>query len=336
MMTLRAFITGLAGQTLLPHERSFLREARPCGLILFDRNIFDRAQLRRLIGEFREAVGGEELMILIDQEGGRIQRMKPPQWRRWPAAARYGELFKVNPDAAVEAAGLIYRMLAEDLIEVGINVDCVPLLDIPVAGAHDVIGDRALADNMAAIIKLGRAVAEGCLAGGVLPVIKHVPGHGRATADSHLRLPLIDTPRDELEESDFQTFRALNDLPLAMTGHLLMTSLDPERNVSVSPYIIGEIIRCSIGFDGLLMSDDLSMEALCGTIGERARDVVGAGCDVALYCKGVFEDMQTVAASVPELSGRAQARFEAAMEWICPPVPFDRAEAERLLDVLAG
>jgi beta-N-acetylhexosaminidase len=327
-MTFKAFITGLAGAELLPAERDFLREAQPCGLILFDRNIRDRQQLRRLIGDYRAAVGSDRQLVLIDQEGGRIQRMKPPHWRRWPAGARYGELYRRNPAEAVEAARLVYRMIADELTDVGINVNCVPLLDVPVAGAHDVIGDRALSYDIEAIISLGRAVAEGNLLGGVLPVIKHLPGHGRAMADSHIRLPVIDTPRAELERTDFVTFRALNDLPLAMTGHLLIPALDKERNASVSATIIGEVIRGFIGFDGLLMSDDLNMEALSGTIGERARDVVAAGCDVALYCKGVFADMQATAANVPDLAGKALARFDAAMAELKPARDFDRAHAE--------
>jgi beta-N-acetylhexosaminidase len=327
-MTFRAFITGLAGAELLPQERDLLREARPCGLILFDRNIRDRQQLRRLIGDYLEAVGSGRQLVLVDQEGGRIQRLKPPHWRRFPAAARYGELYRRDPVAAIEAARLVYRLIAAELTDVGINVNCVPLLDVPVAGAHDVIGDRALSHDIDAIIALGRAVAEGSLAGRVLPVIKHLPGHGRAMADSHIRLPVIDTPRAELERTDFVTFRALADLPLAMTGHLLIPALDRERNASVSPTIIGEVIRGFIGFDGLLMSDDLNMQALSGTIGERARDVVAAGCDVALYCKGIFADIEATAANVPELSGKALARFDAALARLPTAGDFDRTRAE--------
>ena len=330
-MTLKAFITGVAGEQLLDEEKSFLKEARPCGLILFDRNISDKEQLKRLIGDYKEAVGSDTQFILIDQEGGRIQRMRAPHWKKWPAGARYGELYKTDPGAAVLAAKLVYRMMMNELLEVGINVDCVPLLDIPVAGAHDIIGDRALSSDLQTIIELGRAVAKGCLEGGVLPVIKHIPGHGRATADSHINLPTIEESRQELEKSDFQTFRALNDLPLAMTGHLLMTDLDPEHNVSVSKSIITDVIRDWIGFDGLLMSDDLSMEALSGTIGERGRDVVAAGCDVALYCKGVFSQMVDVAACVPDLDGRAKQRFDAAFAQIKIPQPYDTEQAQALL-----
>ncbi len=330
-MTLKAFITGVAGKQLRDDEKALLREVRPCGLILFDRNIADRDQLKRLIGDYLEAVGSSTQLILIDQEGGRIQRMRPPVWAKWPSGASYGRLYETDPEAALLAARLIYRMMTEELLEVGINVNCVPLLDIPVAGAHDIIGDRALAKDLDTIVKLGRAVAQGNLDGGVLPVIKHIPGHGRAASDSHVDLPVIETKRAVLEATDFATFRALADLPLGMTGHLLMTDLDPERNVSVSPEIIDGIIRGWIGFDGLLMSDDLSMEALSGTIGERARDVVAAGCDLALYCKGVLEQIEDVAASVPALEGKALARFERALSQIHPARPFDREEAVSLL-----
>ena len=333
-MTLKAFITGVAGPQLLDEEKTFLKEARPCGLIVFDRNIENRDQLKRLVDEYREAVGSDRQMILIDQEGGRIQRMRQPHWKKWPAGARYGELYKRDPEAAKLAAKYIYQMMSEELVDVGINVNCVPLLDIPVPGAHDIIGDRALSGDLETIIELGRCVAQGNLAGGVLPVIKHIPGHGRATSDSHVALPTIDEKRAVLEQTDFKTFKALNDLPLAMTGHLLMTDLDPEQNVSVSEQIISEVIRGWIGFDGLLMSDDLSMEALSGTIGERARDVVAAGCDVALYCKGVYEQMIDVAACTPDLDGKARQRFDRACEQIKSAVPYDRELAVKLLSRL--
>ena len=331
-MTLKAFITGVAGPRLLDDEKAFLKESRPCGLIVFDRNIENRDQLKRLVADYREAVGSEQQFILIDQEGGRIQRMRAPHWNIWPAGARYGELYKTDPAAARQGAELVYQMMSEELLDVGINVNCVPLLDIPVAGAHDIIGNRALSGDLETIIELGRCVAQGNLNGGVLPVIKHIPGHGRATSDSHIALPTIEASRDILEQSDFKTFKALNNLPLAMTGHLLMTDLDPDLNVSVSKKIISDVIRDWIGFDGLLMSDDLSMEALSGTIGERGRDVVEAGCDVALYCKGVFDQMLDVAASVPDLEGKALQRFDLAYEQIKPPAPYDK---ELALDLLS-
>ena len=332
---MKAFITGVAGPRLREDEKAFLKDALPCGLILFDRNIDNRDQLARLVDDYREAVGTDRQLVLVDQEGGRIQRMRQPHWQKWPSGASYGKLYQSHPQDAIEAARLVYRMMSEELVDVGINVNCVPLLDIPVAGAHDIIGDRALSNDMQAIIKLGRAVARGNLEGGVLPVIKHIPGHGRARSDSHVSLPVIDTPLAELQQSDFVPFRALGDLPLGMTGHLLMTALDPDNNVSISRRIISRIIRGWIGFDGLLMSDDLSMEALSGTIGERGRDVVEAGCDVALYCKGVFSQMLDVAASVPELEGRSRERFEQAFERIAPPADFDRQKALALRDRLA-
>jgi beta-N-acetylhexosaminidase len=222
--------------------------------------------------------------------------------------------------------------MMEELAEVGFNVDCVPLLDIPRKGAHEVIGDRALSYDMRAIVELGREVARGCMAGGVLPVIKHLPGHGRALADSHEQLPLIEAPREELEQSDFLPFRALADMPLAMTGHLLLKDLDPQNHVSISPRIISEVIRGFIGFDGLLMSDDIHMEAMAGNMGERARAVLEAGCDLALYCKGEIDQMRAVAAASIELAGRSRERFDAAFAHIAKgPQPFDRNEAEKLL-----
>jgi len=335
-MTFKAFITGVAGPQLGAEEKDFVKDQQPCGLILFDRNIEDRDQLKGLIGDYKEAVGSDHQMILIDQEGGRIQRMREPHWNKWPAGARYGELYREDPAAARLAAVLVYQMMAVELVDVGINVNCVPLLDIPVSGAHDIIGDRALSTDIQAIIELGRSVAKGNLLGGVLPVVKHIPGHGRAMADSHVKLPTIEASRTELEKTDFTTFKALNDLPLAMTGHLLMTDLDPLHNVSVSPTIIKDIIRGAIGFDGLLMSDDLSMEALSGTIGERGRDVVAAGCDVALYCKGVLAQMVDVAQSVPVLEGKALERFDQAMGLIHPPEAFDEQQAMSLLARLSS
>ncbi|MCP4936597.1 MAG: glycoside hydrolase family 3 protein [bacterium] len=333
-MTLKAFITGVSGLRLLDEEKAFLKEVRPCGLIVFDRNIENRDQLKRLVADYREAVGSDQQFIMIDQEGGRIQRMRAPHWKVWPAGARYGELYKTSPAAAKLGAELVYQMMSEELLDVGINVNCVPLLDIPVPGAHDVIGDRALSDDLEAIIELGRCVARGNLNGGVLPVIKHIPGHGRATSDSHIALPTIEDTRDVLEQTDFKTFKALNDLPLAMTGHLLMTDLDPDLNVSVSRQIISEVIRGWIGFYGLLISDDLSMEALSGTIGERGHDVVEAGCDVALYCKGIFDQMVDVAASVPDLDGKARHRFDMAHDQIKPAVTYDIELAHDLLSRL--
>jgi beta-N-acetylhexosaminidase len=331
-MTAKNFITGLSGPVLTGEERELVAREKPCGLILFDRNIEDREQLRRLIGEYCEAVGEERQLVLIDQEGGRIQRMRPPVWRAWPAAARYGELWEKERETALEAARLVFRLMMEELREVGFNVDCAPVLDIPRPGAHEVIGDRAFGTDLKAIIELGRAVAEGCMEGGVLPVIKHLPGHGRANADSHEQLPVIDASRNELERSDFIPFRALRDMPLAMTGHLLLRRIDPNNHVSVSPLIISEIIRGHIGFDGLLMSDDIHMEAMAGGMGERASEVLAAGCDVALYCKGEIGQMREVAQNAGELTGRSLARFNAAFERIRqPPRPFDRERAEALL-----
>src|ERR671912_1086163 len=259
-MTARAFIAGCSGPTLTARESAFFREAAPWGFILFRRNVEDRAQLRALGDALRETVGRADAPILIDQEGGRVQRLGPPHWPKYPPGSAYGRI--PDPVARRELTRLGARLIAHDLRAVGIDVDCVPVLDVPVAGAHDVIGDRAYGRDPQTVAVLGRAAAEGLLAGSVLPVIKHIPGHGRAFADSHLQLPVVETPRAELEAHDFAPFRYLADMPLAMTAHVVYTALDRARPATTSRKVVRDVIRGSIGFDGLLMSDDLSMNAL--------------------------------------------------------------------------
>lgn len=312
-LTPRAFAAGCSSTRLSDSERAFFRDARPCGLILFQRNCETPEQVRRLVGDVAEAIGGDAFMVLIDQEGGRVRRLRPPAWRDYPAARAFGKLYKRDPELGKEAARLCARVWADDLRACGINLNATPVLDIPVAGAHDIIGDRAYGKDADAVIALGRAVAEGFMDGGVIPVIKHIPGHGRARADSHENLPVIDTPLEELERTDFRPFTALSGMPAAMTAHILLTELDAERPVSISPVIITEVIRGSIGFGGLLMSDDLSMKALDGSLAERAGAVIAAGCDMALHCNGVLAEMEEVAGVVPELAGKALDRFAAAM-----------------------
>ena len=323
-----AFITGLAGPDLLDAERTFLRETRPAGIILFARNCLAHDQIRRLVADSLEAIGSDRALVLIDQEGGRVQRLRPPLGRTLPNAAAFGALYAADPEQACAFAALAARQTAEDLRALGINTNCAPVLDLPVAGAHDVIGNRAYGTTIEQVVALGGAVAAGLMAGGVLPVIKHIPGHGRATADSHHALPVVHTPRAELEQTDFAPFRALAHLPAAMTAHVLFTAMDDVNPASTSRAVTTDVIRGDIGFDSLLMSDDVSMKALDGTLGERAAAVLAAGSDVALHCNGNMAEMADVAASCPLLEGRALARLDAAMAVLQRREPFEQQLAE--------
>jgi beta-N-acetylhexosaminidase len=332
----KAFISGCAGKTLSDDERSLFAATRPCGLILFARNCDTPSQLRALVEQFKDAVGSGEVLVLIDQEGGRVQRLKPPHWRHMPPARCYGRLYATDSEAAKHAAFAGARLTAQELYALGINVNTMPVLDVPQQGAHEIIGDRAYSTDPDIVIALGRAVMEGCLAGGVLPVIKHVPGHGRAKADSHLALPRIDVPAAELDSVDFCTFHALRDAPLAMTAHVLLPAFDDRRPASTSPVIMAEVIRDRIGLTGLVMSDDLGMKALGGPFAARARDVIVAGCDVALHCSGKFGEMAEVADAVPKLEGLAAERFAHARAMLREPEAFDMAEAMALVTEAAG
>lgn len=323
-----AFITGLAGASLSASERGFLGDTRPAGLILFARNIESHEQLRRLVAEARSAIGSEDALVLIDQEGGRVQRLRPPLGRALPPAAAYAARYLEDAEKACRDAGLAARLLADDLKALGIDTDCAPVLDLPVAGAHEIIGDRAYGDTVAQVVALGRAVGEGFMAGGVLPVIKHIPGHGRATADSHLALPVVTAGCSQLEETDFATFRALADMPAAMTAHVVFSAIDAANPASTSARVTADIIRGHIGYDGLLMSDDLGMKALGGPMRQRAEAVIAAGSDLALHCNGDFSQMQAVAAGVPRLSGPALRRFENALAVTRSTTPYDRDAAE--------
>ena len=308
-MTSRALILGCSGPRLTPEEAAFFRDVQPWGFILFKRNIGAPDAVRALTEALRATVGRADAPVLIDQEGGRVQRMGPPHWPRYPAGARFGRL----DDAGTALARLGARLMAHDLAEVGINVDCAPILDVPVDGADAVIGDRAYAAHPDRVAEIGRAVAEGLMAGGVLPVIKHIPGHGRAGCDSHHGLPVVEADRARLEASDFRPFRALADLPLAMSAHVVYAALDPERPATQSPTVIAEIIRGAIGFDGLLMTDDLSMNALRGTHRERAEASFAAGIDAVLHCNGRMDEMRGVAEAAPRLAGEAARRADAAL-----------------------
>jgi beta-N-acetylhexosaminidase len=332
----KAFISGCAGKTLSDDERRLFAATRPCGLILFARNCDTPSQLRVLVEQFKHAVGSGDVLVLIDQEGGRVQRLKPPHWRHMPPARCYGRLYETNPEFAKRAAFAGARLTAQELYALGINVNTMPVLDVPQQGAHEIIGDRAYSTDPDVVIALGRAVIEGCLAGGLLPVIKHVPGHGRAKADSHLALPRIDVAAAELDSVDFRPFHALRDAPLAMTAHVLLPAFDDRRPASTSPVIMAQVIRDRIGLTGLVMSDDLGMKALGGPFAARARDVIAAGCDVALHCSGTFGEMAEVADAVPRLKGLAAERFARARAMLREPEPFDMAEAMALVTEAAG
>jgi beta-N-acetylhexosaminidase len=331
-----AFISGCAGTSLSDDERAFFAETRPCGLILFARNCQSVSQLRTITEDFRDAVESDAALVLIDQEGGRVQRLRPPQWRQMPPARVYGDLYLYDPEGARAAAFAGGRLIATELREAGITVNCTPVLDVPEAGSHDIIGDRAFSFDPGVVSNLGRAVVEGTLAGGVLPVIKHVPGHGRAMADSHLSLPRIDASAEELIEVDFRPFMALCHAPLAMTAHVLLTAFDEERPASTSPVIMGEVIRELIGLTGLVMSDDIGMQALGGPFAERAAAVIDAGCDVALHCSGELAEMREVASAVPPLEGESAERFARAIAELGEPQPFDADQALVLVREAGG
>jgi beta-N-acetylhexosaminidase len=332
-MTTRAFIAGCSSHELTSDERAFFAEASPWGFILFRRNVDSPEQVRALCSSLREIVGRADAPILIDQEGGRVQRMGPPHWPKYPSGGAYGRLHANDPIVQREIARLGARLIAHDLLSVGINVDCLPVLDVPVEGAHDVIGDRAYAREPDKVAVLGRAAAEGLLAGGVLPVVKHIPGHGRAGVDSHLSLPVVTASREELDQRDFKPFKVLADMPLAMTAHVVYAALDPDHPATTSRTIVQEIIRGAMGYDGLLMTDDLSMQALAGSFRERAEAAVRAGCDMLLHCNGKPDEMIGVAEAAPALEGDALRRAEAALRRIRhEPEPFDPVDARARLD----
>lgn len=335
-MAPRAFITGIAGLSLSDDERGFLRESRPWGFILFKRNVDNPAQVKALVDELRGTVGSPDAPVLIDQEGGRVQRLGPPHWPVYPPGAVFATLYDIDPEAGLTAARLSARLIADDLAALGITVDCLPLADVPITGADAVIGDRAYGTSPDKVAAIARAVTDGLAQGGVLPVLKHIPGHGRATADSHHLLPTVETSREELDRTDFAAFRPLADLPMAMTAHVVFSALDAAQPATTSATIIDRVIRDSIGFQGLLMSDDVSMNALAGSIAERTRAIVAAGCDVVLHCNGKLDEMRQVVAETPELQGRALTRAEAALAARHAPQPFDRAAARAELDALIG
>src|SRR5499427_531254 len=335
----RAFITGVSGTAITREERAFLRDASPVGLILFKRNIVDPLQLKELIEQFRE-IRGPAAAVLIDQEGGRVQRMGPPHWPAYPAGAVYGDLYREKPALGLRAAWLGARLMAADLGAVGITVDCLPVADVPVAGADRVIGDRAYGDTARQVAAIAAAVAAGLQAGGVLPVVKHLPGHGRATADSHNHLPVVTADRGVLETTDFAAFMPLAAAPFGMTAHVVFTAFDPGFPATTSATMIAQVIRGFIGFSGALMSDDVSMGALSGAIDARVKQSLAAGCDLVLHCNGKLAEMREVAANCPELDGAALRRTARALASRRAPEPIDldaaRAEFAQLVSGRAG
>jgi len=338
-MSSRAFITGVSGLELSAPEREFIRGTRPWGFILFKRNVEAPAQVSALVEELRSCLGDADAPVLIDQEGGRVARLGPPNWPVYPPGAAFGALYDLDKTLGQQAARLGARLIAADLIDLGITVDCLPLADVPVGGADAVIGNRAYGTEPAKVAAIARAVTEGLEQGGVLPVLKHIPGHGRAMADSHFGLPTVDTPEEELQRTDFAAFQPLADLPMAMTAHVVFSALDPAQPATTSATIIRQVIRGTIGFQGLLMSDDVSMNALAGSIAERTRAIVNAGCDMVLHCNGKLEEMRDVAGETPELAGEALERARRALASRRAPGPFDRqatrAELEALMNRVA-
>ncbi len=328
----RAVIFGCAGPALSAAEQRFFRDCDPLGFILFQRNIHHPDQVRALVASLRDCVG-RDAPVLIDQEGGRVQRLRPPQWRAAPPARTVGKL--PEPSHRRRAIWINARLIAAELADLGIDVDCAPVLDNPAPGAHEIIGDRAFGSDPGLIAESGRAFIDGLLAGGVLPVIKHIPGHGRAASDSHEALPVVTCPGEDLEAEDLPPFRALADAPFAMTAHVVYAAWDRASPATLSWKVIERIIRGSLGFTGTLMSDDLSMRALAGDLGQRADAAIAAGCDLVLHCNGDPAEMASVADAVPLLAGEAASRVAASLARRHPPEPADlpslRAELDRLL-----
>lgn len=338
-MSPKAAIFGCAGPDLTADERAFFRDADPLGFILFARNVDTPERTHRLVDELRSSVA-RHAPVLIDQEGGRVARLRPPHWRKAPPARLLGELYARDPERGLEATSLNSRLLAADVASIGVDVDCLPVLDIAFPETHAAIGNRAYADQPETVAALGRAAAEGLLAEGVMPVIKHMPGHGRATVDSHESLPRITASLAELERTDFMPFKLLADLPWAMTGHLLFDAVDPANAITVSARGVQEIIRGHVGFDGMLLSDDLSMQALGGSLADRAERCLAAGCDIALHCNGRMDEMTAIANRIGAITDKATARFAAGRSLLsrhCNPAgKAGLADAGRRLAAMLG
>ncbi|NIK46172.1 beta-N-acetylhexosaminidase [Variibacter gotjawalensis] len=313
-----------------------MRDTDPWGLILFKRNVETPDQVRALVDSFRQIVGRDDAPVLIDQEGGRVQRLGPPHWPAYPAGGLFGKLHALDANAGLTAARLGARLIAEDLAALGITVDCLPVADVPQAGSTQAIGNRAYGEDAATVAAIAGAVAEGLMEGGVLPVVKHMPGHGRAVVDSHEKLPVVEADRATLSATDFAAFKPLNNLPLGMTGHIVFTDIDPDAPATQSKTVIDDVIRREIGFTGALMTDDLSMKALAGDFAERTRASLAAGCDLALHCNGDMAEMIAVASAAPILAGEALRRTELALDARKGPGTIDVAEARARFSAMIG
>ncbi|MCV3243507.1 beta-N-acetylhexosaminidase [Mesorhizobium sp. ZC-5] len=312
----KSMILGCSGKVLTPDEIRFYRGERPWGFILFARNIGEPEQIRDLVLSLRESVGRPDAPVFIDQEGGRVQRLRPPLAPNYPAGAAVGALYRQDREAGLRSAWLLARLHAFDLTRFGITADCLPVLDVPIEGASDVIGARAYGKQPEIVAELGRAAAQGLMDGGMLPVMKHIPGHGRAFSDTHFELPVVDAPLAELRSHDFAPFKALNHLPAAMTAHVVYSAIDPDNPATTSGKVVQEIIRGEIGFDGLLMSDDTSMKALSGDFPEKAAGILAAGVDLVLHCNGVMEEMAGIASRTGVLAGKSLQRADRALSYI--------------------
>ena len=335
-MLVRSFISGCASLSLSAEEVQFFKKTNPWGLILFKRNCDSPDQIRSLVAQFRAAVSHKDAPVFIDQEGGRVQRLGPPShyWRKYPAAQEYGKQYERGASLALRTARNVGRLMADDLYEIGITSSCLPVLDVPQPGAHDVIGNRAYSMKTEHIIMLSRAHTVGLMEGGVLPVMKHIPGHGRAEVDSHHNLPIVKTPRIDLEQVDFLPFVAFADCPMAMTAHVIYEALDPSNPATLSRKIIKNVVRKLIGFDGLLMTDDLSMKALGGTLSEKASKAFSAGCDMLLHCNGVLAEMEEVAEAAVPLAGKSMRRAKQALKARRKPLPYDKKQALNELEAI--
>ncbi len=326
-----AIIYGCAGKQLSESERAFFAEVNPLGFILFARNCDNPDQVSALVNDLRAAVDRDDAPVLIDQEGGRVQRLGPPHWPAYPAQHQFAELAKTHEGRAKSACEANARLIAHDLMVVGIDVDCLPLLDVPVAGAHDVIGDRAFGTDPEVVAMLGKAVIKGLKKGGVTPIIKHIPGHGRAGVDSHKELPVVSATIEELRATDFVPFAALNDAPWAMTAHVIYSAIDPDAPATLSKAVINDVIRGEMRFDGLLISDDLSMHALSGEMGDRAGTSLAAGCDVVLHCNGDMAEMLALSAATPTMNDAAWDRYVAGRKAVGQADHIDVAALEYLV-----
>lgn len=331
-----AVVFGCAGTDLTNAERELFERTDPLGFILFARNIDTPEQVRKLTAELRASVGRGDAIVMIDQEGGRVRRLRPPHWPDYPAMRPFGERAADDPAEAVDCLKLNYRLIAEDLTALGIDVDCAPVLDLPAPDGHEIIGDRAFSDDPQTIALLGQAVCDGLAEGGVMPVIKHIPGHGRARADSHLELPHVDVSVDVLSQTDFAPFRALRHAPAGMTAHIVYDAVDPDNPGSSSEAVVQGVIRDTVGFDGLLFSDDVCMKALSGPIEARVNAVLAAGCDVALHCDGDFASMQAIAANCPSLGADSMERLRRAVPAVPDSPALDREAAKRRISAFLG